>query len=68
MIIFIIPFPVKSLMSDNKIQQQILINMKYFMFSLQKQEKKNLNKCCENVGHVFVEKIIILRIILVIIL
>lgn len=67
MIIFIIPFPVKSLMSDNKIQQQILINMKYFMFSLQKREK-NLNKCCENVGHVFVEKIIILRIILVIIL
>lgn len=32
------------------------------MFSLQKQGK-NLNKCCENVGHVLVEKIIILRII-----
>lgn len=42
-------------MSDNKIQQQIWINMKYFMFSLQKQGK-NLNKCCENVGCVFVEK------------
>lgn len=33
--------------------------MNYLMFSLQKQG----NKCCENVGHVFVEKIIILRII-----
>lgn len=40
MIIFIITFPVKSLMSDTKVQQQILINMKYFIFSLQKQEKK----------------------------